>query len=145
MIFPKTQDLPNVVFANNETAQMGKSFLFDFTTGDFFVQNGKMVECNGIEAIKVWIEKILRTEKGRFKIYDDTDYGCHLEDLIIGSNYSMSFIESELKREIEDALMQNPNIKAVSDFTLERTKSGITVSMEVETIDAGTNTFTATL
>lgn len=141
-MFPKTQDLSNATVANNATVQMGKSFLFDFSIGDFVVKDGKLVETDDIT---VWIEKILRSEKGRFKIYEGTNYGCHLEDLIIGSNYSISFVESELKREIEDALLQNSKIKAISNFTLKRTKSGITVSLEVESNDTGTNTVTVTL
>lgn len=137
-MFPRTQDLPDVT--NAETVMSGKSFLFDFTAGDFIIRDGKLVECKGIDAIKVWIEKILRTEKGRFRIYNDTDYGCRIEDLLIGSNYPVTFIEAELKREIEDALKQNPNILSVSNFSIERTASGITVSMEVETDDSGRNT-----
>ena len=137
-MFPRTQDLPDVTKA--ETVMSGKSFLFDFTAGDFIIRDGKLVECKGIDAIKVWIEKILRTEKGRFRIYNDTDYGCRTEDLIVGSNYPIAFIEAELKREVEDALLQNPNILSVSNFNIERTASGITVSMEVETSDSGRNT-----
>lgn len=142
-MFPNTLDLN--VTAAEDTAASGKSFLFDFTSGDFVMRNGSLAECDGTNAIKVWIEKILRTEKGRFKIYDDTEYGCRLEDLLIGSSYSAAFIEAELKREIEDALLQNPNISAVANFSLERTASGITVCLEVETNDAGTNTVTVTL
>jgi phage baseplate assembly protein W len=137
-MFPRTQDLPDVTKA--ETVMSGKSFLFDFTAGDFIIRDGKLVECKGIDAIKVWIEKILRTEKGRFRIYNDTDYGCRIEDLLVGSNYPVEFIEAELKREIEDALKQNPNILSVSNFSIERTASGITVSMEVEINDSGRNT-----
>ena len=142
-MFPNTQAL-NVIAAE-DTAATGKSFLFDFTSGDFVMRNGSLVECDGTNAIKVRIEKILRTEKGRFKIYDDTEYGCRLEDLLIGNNYSAAFIEAELKREIEDALMQNQNISTVSNFNLERTASGILIRLEVETNDAGTNTVTVAL
>ena len=60
--------------------------------------------------------------------------------MLVGSNYPVEFIEAELKREIEDALMQNSNILSVSNFNIERTASGITVSMEVETSDSGRNT-----
>jgi len=137
-MFPNTKDL--TVTAAENTAASGKSFLFDFTAGDFVIRDGKLVGCDGIEANKVWIEKILRTEKGRFRIYNDTDYGCRIEDLLVGSNYPVEFIEAELKREIEDALKQNPNILSVSNFSIERTASGITVSMEVETSDSGRNT-----
>ena len=107
-MFPKTQDLS--VIAAKDTAASGKSFLFDFTADDFIIRDGKLVECKGIDANKVWIEKILRTEKGRFRIYNDTDYGCRIEDLMVGKSYHDAFIDAELKREIEDALMQNPNI-----------------------------------
>ncbi|OQB14619.1 MAG: hypothetical protein BWY15_01136 [Firmicutes bacterium ADurb.Bin193] len=141
-MFPNTQDLN--VTAAEDTAATGKSFLFDFVSGDFVWRNGSLVECDGANAIRVWIEKILRTEKERFKIYDGTEYGCRIEDLLIGNNYSAAFIEAELKREVEDALMQNPNISAVANFRLERTASGIIVSMEVETNDAGSNTVTVT-
>ncbi|MCK9479713.1 MAG: DUF2634 domain-containing protein [Firmicutes bacterium] len=140
-MFPKVEENIIIEYGNN-SERTSRSFLFDFSNGDFVVKDGKLVETDDIT---MWIEKILRTEKGRFKIYSDTDYGCHLEDLIIGSNYPISFVESELKREIEDALLQNPNIKAISNFALLRTKSGITVSLEVETNDTGRNTVTVTL
>jgi len=143
-MFPNTQDL--TVTAAENTAASGKSFLFDFTAGDFIIRDGKLVECESIDAIKVWIEKMLRTEKGRFRIYNDTDYGCRIEDLLIGNSYHVAFIEAELKREIEDALMQNPNISAVSNFSIERTASGIIVSMEVNTVyDTGGNLITVAL
>ena len=142
-MFPKTQNL--TVAVAEDTTVTGKSFLFDFTAGEFIIRDGKLVECNGTDAIKIWIEKILRTEKDRFAIYSGTDYGCHLEDLIVGSNFSAAFIESELKREVADSLLQNPNITAITNFMLERTKSGITVSLEVQINDTGTNTVTVTL
>ena len=143
-MFPKTQDL--TVAVAEDTTVTGKSFLFDFTAGEFVIRDGKLVECDGIEAIKIWVEKILRTEKGRFAIYSGTDYGCHLEDLIVGSNFSAAFIESELRREVTDSLMQNPQIKNISNFEVIRGTNSITVSMEVNTsYDTGTNTVTVAL
>lgn len=35
----------------------------DIMLDDFVVRDRKLIECDGIESIKVWIEKILRTEK----------------------------------------------------------------------------------
>ena len=143
-MFPKTQDL--TVAVAEDTAAVGKSFLFDFTAGEFVIRDGKLVECDGMEAIKTWIEKILRTEKGRFAIYSGTDYGCHLEDLIVGSNFSAAFIESELKREVADSLLQNPQITGISNFEIMRGTNSITVSMEVNTsYDTGANTVAVTL
>ena len=60
-MFPKT----DTVLTRVETpAQTGtRSYLFDFNKGDFVVRDGKLVECDGMDALKVWIEKILKTEK----------------------------------------------------------------------------------
>ena len=142
-MFPEIQDL--TVVESSKDAATGKSFLFDFVSGDFALRNGSLVECDGLDAIKVWIEKILRTEKGRFNIYDNTEYGCHLEDLIIGNSYTAEFIEAELKREIEDALKQNPQITSVTNFNITRNTNAITVTLEVVLNDKGRNTVTVTV
>ena len=142
-MFPNSTDIA----INNETQTSSgtKSYMFDFENGDFVVRDGKLIECDGINAIKVWIEKILRTEKGRYSIYDNTEYGCHLEDLIIGNSYTAEFIEAELKREIEDALKQNPRITSVTNFNITRNTSAITVTLEVVLNDEGRNTVTVTV
>ena len=116
-----------------------KSFLFDFIKGEFVIRDGRPAVCSGQDALKVWIEKILHTEKDRFAIYLETEYGCRLEDLIVGSNYPVAFIEAELKREIEEALMQNKQITEISGFSLNRSANLLTVRMEVHTRDEGTN------
>lgn len=141
-MFPETREIS---FASSSGSYGTKSFLFDFDTGDFVVRDGKLIECDGIEAVKVWIEKILRTEKGRFKIYDNTEYGARLEDLIVGNSYSVAFIESELKREIEDALLQNPQIRSVSNIQITRGINSLTVELEVTLDDTGGNSITVTV
>ena len=142
-MFPNSRSI--AVSAQNTKQTGTKSYLFDFEKGDFAVRDGKLVECDGIDAIKVWIEKILRTEKNRYKIYDGTDYGCQIEDLIIGNSYTAEFIEAELKREIEDALKQNPQIKSVTNFKITRNTNAITVTLEVVLNDEGRNTVTVTV
>lgn len=143
-MFPETNQ--TIAVTNTEPVSLGtKTYLFDFNRGDFVLRDGKLVECDGIEAVKVWIEKIIRTEKNRYSIYVGTQYGCHLEDLIIGNNYTASFVESELKREIEEALLQNPMIISLSGFVLERDKGSITVTAEVNISDTGTDTVTVTV
>ena len=141
-MFPETNE-NSIVIASDSFGT--RSFLFDFNLGDFVVRDGKLVECDGLEAIKIWIEKILRTEKGHFKIYDGTEYGARLEDLIVGNNYSLAFIESELKREIEEALLQNPQISAVTNMKITREINSLTVELEVITSDEGGNLITVTV
>ena len=142
-MFPNSID---ITLDNESNISSGtKSYMFDFANGDFVVRDGKLIECDGIDAIKVWIEKILRTEKGRYPIYNNTEYGCHLEDLIIGNSYTTEFIEAELKREIEEALKQNPWITSVTNFNITRNTNAITVTLEVVLNDEGRNTVTVTV
>ena len=141
-MFPETSDIS---FLKSSASSGKKSYLYDFTIGDFVVRDGKLVECDGLTAVKIWIEKILRTEKGHFEIYDGTEYGCHLEDLIIGNTYTSAFIESELKREIEDALLQHPDITTVTDFNITRNTNTLTIEMKVIWNDKRTDTITVTV
>ena len=142
-MFPNSIDI--TLDNESNTSSGTKSYMFDFENGDFVVRDGKLIECDGIESIKVWIEKILQTEKGRYPIYDNTEYGCHLEDLIIGNSYTAEFIEAELKREIEDALKQNHRITSVTNFNITRNTNAITVTLEVVLNDEGRNTVTVTV
>jgi len=88
--------------------------------------------------LRGWIEKILHTEKGRYSIYENMEYGTSIEDLIIGNNYSIEFAESELRREIEDALLQHAQIIGISNFSIERTTSGANVAFTVTLKDGTT-------
>ena len=127
-IFPQV-NIPELTGAQSLDDAMGKSFLFDFALGDFVLENGRVVETDDTT---VWIEKIMRTEFGRYKIYEETPYGIRLEDLIIGANYSAAFAESELRREVEEALTQHPRITGISNFVLKRQPNGKTdVEFEV--------------
>lgn len=98
---------------------MKDTFKYDFRSGDFVIKNGNPITVSGIDALKVWIEKILRTPLGRYKIYRGTQYGAGIEDLTIGKTYGMAFTNSELKREIEAALLQNADILSVRNITIE--------------------------
>lgn len=142
-MFPNSTDI--TLDNETQTSSRTKSYMFDFENGDFIVRDGKLIECDSIDAIKVWIEKILRTEKGRYKIYDNTEYGCHLGDLIIGNNYTAEFIEAELKREIGDAIKQNTQITSVTNFNITRNINAITVTLEVVLNDERRNTVTVTV
>lgn len=137
-MFPETTDLPSETIVNNSTSTIGKSYIFDFTVGDFIVQDGKIVIADDQTAMRVWIEKILRTEKSRYSIYEGTQYGTSIEDLIIGNNYNIEFAESELRREVEEALTQHPLIIGVSNFSIERTTSGANIIFTVVLKDGTT-------
>lgn len=123
-MFP-TLDLDNVIkeLQVEGKKNQGKTFLYDFKKGDFVIKDGRLIEVEGKEAIKIWIEKILRTEKFKFKIYKENgeidEYGVSIKDLILGKKVPQFFLQSELKREIEQALKKHSEIDRIEDFRTE--------------------------
>lgn len=123
-MFPISSGLnaTNAEATGKATEHTGKiSFVFDFEAGDFVVEDGKIQQCTGEEAIEIWVQKICRTEKNRYNVYKDTVYGVVIEDLIVGARYTLDFVESELRRELEEALMQNEQILGLASFECEYT------------------------
>lgn len=113
---------------------MKKTFKFDFQKGEFVIHNKNPVELQGIEALKMWIEKIIKTQLNHYSIYKKTSYGANIEDLIIGKSYKIDFAESELKREIENALLQNEDIESINSFSV--TKKGAVLLIEFTLISS---------
>ena len=130
-IFPVTTDLSGIsAEGNRQRGLPAKSFLFNFGKGDFVLLDGKMQVAEDIAALKVWIEKILRTKRDEYKIYEGTPYGSRLDDLLIGT-YPTAFIDSELRREVEEALTQHPQIVTISEFEVDRSSSNCVISFVV--------------
>ena len=113
---------------------MKDTFLFDFKKCDFVMDGGSPVVVKDVDALKVWIDKILHTQLNRYKIYSGTNYGANIEDLFIGKSYGFGFASSELKREIEAALLQNADIYSVSDFEITKNKDMLNVSFKIKTV-----------
>ena len=84
----------------------------------------------GIEALKQAIYKVLSTERYEYPIYS-FNYGVDIESLI-GKDYD--YVRIELKRRIEECLLEDERIKTVSNFKFEREEDILQCIFEVESI-----------
>lgn len=141
-MLPEIVDEVNIeaIIDNERTSDLGigKSFLFDFGKSDFVIKDGKLIVIKDTDALKVWIEKILKTERFKFEIYNvtedqvqNTEYGVTLIDLLIGHDYPISFVESEIKREITEALQRHPLIQRLEDWEIKKDNPLISVGFKV--------------
>lgn len=132
--------LPNIAsleFENEEvgqSAQVDKTFNWDNTIGDFVLNDGKLIGLEGIEYIKVWIDKALRT-KANSLIY--SGYGSEHYNLI-GRVFDADYAKAEIERTIKEALSKNTSINEVYGLELEVDGSMITVNFTVSTIYGNT-------
>jgi phage baseplate assembly protein W len=110
----------------------GKELAFDFTKGELIIENGRPKLVEGIDAVRVWIEKTLRTARYRYPIYS-FEYGCELEDLI-GIEIPSDVLESEIKRVIAEAIIYDDRIESVEDFKISRSSDCLHLNFRVVTV-----------
>ena len=113
---------------------MKNTYNFDFKQGEFVMYGGGVVVLVGIDALRLWIDKTIRTQFGRYSIYNGKNYGANIEDLIIGKSYGFDFVESELKREIETALLRHEDILSVNKFSVMKKGTVLYVSFTLKTV-----------
>lgn len=115
---------------NEDLPPIGKSFLYDFDKGDFVFKNGKLIELHGIDSLKMWIMKNMKTPKYRFRIYEGTEYGVTIEDLI-GTNLPRAYVEAEIKREVTESLLLSPYIDRLESWIFERDGTWMNINFTV--------------
>lgn len=104
--------------------QTGRTYKIDF---DYGCADGI---CDGVEAVKQAVYKILNTERYKYVIYD-RNYGIELKDLI---GKPPLYVSAIIKGRITEALEDDDRILSVDDFIIERNDNSITVEFTVETV-----------
>ncbi len=84
----------------------------------------------GLGALKQAIYKVLSTERYEYPIYS-FNYGIDIESLI-GKDYD--YVRIELKRRIEECLLEDERINSVNNFSFEREEDVLKCTFEVESI-----------
>lgn len=94
-------------------------------------QNTIRGTCDGLEAMKQVIYKILNTERYQHIMYS-WNYGIELLDLY---GEPITYVLPELQRRITEALIQDDRIKSVDDFNFEIIgKKAVNVTFTVHTV-----------
>lgn len=87
--------------------------------------------CDGIEALKQAIYKILNTERYDYLIYS-WNYGVEIKNLI---GEETTLVIPELERVIKEALMQDDRIEDVTDFEFSIDKNVVTSKFKVTSVE----------
>ena len=103
-----------------------REYKYDFVERKIALVNGSPQWVEGLEAIKIWIYKPLRTQRGYYMAYT-FNYGQDYEDLI-GSGLSVAALKSEVKRMTEEALLDNECILKLENFDAVISKDKIQIS-----------------
>ncbi|GAA0124776.1 DUF2634 domain-containing protein [Clostridium sp. CTA-19] len=117
-----------------------ESIIYDFiniedensiSTKTYKIKDERIVGfCDGIEALKQAIELILNTERYEYTIYS-WNYGSELKEII---GQDKLIIESEFKRRIKEALLEDDRIKNVDNFKFNYDKDSALIKFTVFSI-----------
>ncbi|MBU3193458.1 DUF2634 domain-containing protein [Clostridium algidicarnis] len=100
-------------------------------TKTYKIKDGRIIGfCDGIEALKQSIYLILNTERYEYLIYS-WNYGSELKGVIAKDK---DIAESEFKRRVREALLQDNRIKNVDNFIFEYEKDSVLVKFTVFSI-----------
>lgn len=123
-------DLRNEEDIKND--QLGKTFLFDFKKNEFVLKDGKPVEIENKSAIKMWVEKLIKTEKFKFNVYKENEpFGTTIKNFALGKKYPSVFIESEIKRELTEELIFHPKIDDCLNWEIKINRSTLEIKFDI--------------
>ena len=117
-----------------ETEQsLGKVYKFDFDNNKYLLKDGKLIETTKTEAIQQFVRWTLKTIIKKYKIYDE-DYG--MDYSFVGyRNLPFGFVNSELKRQIEEQLTTHPLIKSILNYKSYRESTSLYIEFVLVTTE----------
>lgn len=97
------------------------------------LKNGELIILEGVEALKVWVYRALKTKLDKYYIHT-SNYGNNLEEHL-STVYNETIKNAIIQQEIIDCLMVNPYLTNAYNFTfLYSNDRSLTVKFNVESV-----------
>lgn len=116
-----------------QSTTIGRTPLFNFSTGKYEIKDGKIIECTQEEAVRQWVGFLVKTFVGKYRVYDNTDFGTYIENYIGEKN--RDFVLSEIKRELEEKAEDNRAIEEITDIEGKTKGDKLTISLTIVMTD----------
>ncbi len=116
-----------------QSTTIGRTPLYNFETGRYEVKDGKIIECTQEEAVRQWVGFLVKTFVGKYRVYDNTDFGTYIENYIGEKN--KGFVLSEIKRELEEKAEDNRAIEEITDIEGTVKSEKLTISLTIVMTD----------
>ncbi|MCY7767905.1 DUF2634 domain-containing protein [Bacillus inaquosorum] len=116
---------------NSEVIETSQTYKIDF-------ENGRITNeiITGLDAIKQFVYLSLHTERYAYSVYSH-DIGNELQEVLADKETTDAYKKMEIPRLIEEAMIYDDRISAVTDFEIDKQGESFHVSFTVET-DEGT-------
>ena len=126
MIFPNIKAKETDKLELNSLKEIG----WDFEKDNPIIKNNEFLIVEGIEALKVWIYKTIKTTRFKYLIYSNA-YGTSVKSFI-GKVFTER-VKNDFKKEIIEALLINNYIESVSVIEYKLDYNELFLSLKIET------------
>lgn len=114
-----------------ESIKIGRTPLYDFDRQEYVIRDGKVVECTQEEAVRQWTGFLIKTKLGKYRVYDDTEFGSNVESFIGYKYDNVGYVVSEIEREIEEGAELCAAIDSIEDFDHEMSNGVLRITFTI--------------
>lgn len=119
---------------NNSKNSNGKTFLIDFQKNKLLKSNGQLIKTDDERAVRMWIEKVLLTEKYKWNIYKSNgpnQYGMKYKTMLLSQRFPTPVLYSEFERELTETMKKNKQIIEIINIDIKLEKHTLKTKFEV--------------
>ena len=119
---------------NNSKNSNGKTFLIDFQKKKLLKSNGQLIKTDDERAVRMWIEKVLLTEKyiwNIYKINGPKKYGMKYKAMLLSQRFPTPVLYSEFERELTETMKKNKQIIEIRNIDIKLEKHTLKTKFEV--------------
>lgn len=118
----------------SDNAKIYKTPLYNFETKSTTLINGDISLVDDYQNVRNWIILFLKTPIDIYKIYEGTGFGTSAYKLKGYKNIN-GLLYAQIKKEIEDGFLLNPNIKTVESVELTKEDKSLCIYVKVKLAD----------
>lgn len=129
-IFPvrMTEETPKN--AVDDTKNGYKDIYFDIKTKKIVVVDGKVQIASKKQQIQQWLYLLIHTELGKYKVYENTDFGISfLYEMKGHEYYSSGFTIAQIQDELTEKIKIHKWIDSVESIEIEKGFTGLNITI----------------
>lgn len=129
-IFPARMTEETPKNAVDDTKNGYKDIYFDIKTKKIVVVDGKVQIASKKQQIQQWLYLLIHTELGKYKVYENTDFGISfLYEMKGHEYYSSGFTIAQIQDELTEKIKIHKWVDSVESIEIEKGFTGLNITI----------------
>lgn len=128
---------PSSILSTGEEIKMStvkkkgyKDMLFDYKKRQIVVRDGKLITATKTEQLQQWLYLLINTEVGKYKVYENNEFGIiFLYEMRGKEYYTSGFTIASIKDELSEKIMQHHLVNEIVDMQIEKNFNTLTINI----------------